>query len=785
MTRWWMKRRSLPAAVIVALLAVVGPLRGAPTQGAALDRSILTQAIPLYRPTALQKYISRKVADLISLSSFAKHPIDEAYSAQWFDEYFRQLDPSRMFFMASDIEDFRSYKPILGDLVRRRGNIDFAFEVYQRYLQRVQEWARFSVTRLEKPFDFTKEEVILMDRHDAPWCANRAELEDLWRRRAKNRLLVEILRDEKEAHDAASKTKEDDGKGNVVSDTPAETTEAKAAPAAKKESVKAKKEKADTFAEVKKTPVERAIDWHLRVLKRKLETEPMEIVEIFLSSLTRIYDPHSVYMAPDTQEDFDISMRLSLQGIGAVLTTKDSYVQVVEIVPGGPADRDGRLKADDRIIGVAQGENPGEPVNVIGMRLRKVVQLIRGPKGTTVDLTVLKAHAGKPVVIDIVRDKVELTAQEAQSEVIEVPLPDAAHTPGRIAVIDVPSFYCDFAAKRQGDPNYRSTTRDVRRLLTEAGLDTLSGVILDLRGNGGGALEEAIALAGLFIDKGPIVQVRDYRGRVHRRNDSDSGVFYGGPLIVLVDRFSASASEIVAAALQDYHRAVIVGEASTHGKGTVQTVYSLDQLLNRTNLFEGQRGGSLKFTIQKFYRVNGGSTQIKGVTPDIIFPSYTDHMKLGEARLPHVLPWDEIDALKVKCDVDVDPWIPELKRRSEQRRAASEAYKALVADIDRFGVRQARKTLTLNLQARRAHQAEEEAWGKKMQSLVRRRKRRDAEKNGKKKDDDEDAPDLVLEETVHIMADMVALSHGDLVATVETGDDDPRAAGKDPAKAHE
>jgi carboxyl-terminal processing protease len=744
------------AAVLCALLC-----------RAADDQDILTRPVRIQRPSALDRFVSRKVADVISLNHYAKHPVDADYSAQWFTEYFRQLDPSRMFFLASDVEDFRSYERVLGDLVLRNTNIDAAFEIYERYLQRVQEWAAYATNRLNQPVDLMGTETIQTDRREAPWAANRGELEELWRRQLINRLLMETLADE--AEDAS----------------PAPLTpHAELTPAPEADPNAAVEPRPATAATPKRPPVERVAESYRRFLKRKLETDTTEVVELFLNSLTRIYDPHSTYMAPDSEEDFDISMRLSLQGIGAVLTTKDSYVEVLEIVPGGPASRDGRLKPGDRIIAVAQGVEPTKVTDVVDMPLRKVVRMIRGDKGTEVLLTILVAGSSAPTVIGLVRDKVELKEDQARCETRQVPLPDdPEHKTARVAVLTLQSFYLDFEGRRDATENYASCTRDVRLLLEAFAKEPVDGLIVDLRGNGGGALDEAVQLAGFFFGQGPVVQVRDFRGTVKKREDTDASVLYGGPLVLLVDKFSASASEIVAAALQDHGRAVIVGESSTHGKGTVQTVYSLDRQLKQSDLFQGQHGGSVKFTIQKFYRVNGGSTQVKGVVPDLQFPSFTDHMELGEASLPHVLPWDCIEPMTASREVDVAPLLPELKARFEARLQADPEFADLRADIARFAERRKLKELPLSIEARRAFQKEEERWAKKMREPSRRRKAHAGA--GDPKANGEAPPDLVLDETVRVMADLIALQRGDIPAATAASTAQPAQPAAEAAVAPE
>ncbi len=738
------------------------------------------------RPGAAEQMIAKTVAEVIGRYHYLSLPLDDTLSKQLFEEYFDRLDHEHSVFLASDIEEFRSYQTILDDLLRKgklrfafgtpnrylnmemfrqrvkkelQGNIDFAFDVYARFQQRLQERTEYVQQRLEQPFDFDKDEVILLDRSKEPWCKTKAELDALWRRRLKNNLLVyemmslneEEAEKKEEATSPLAKPERAVGEGQEPTPVTAE---------------EAKKQKT---VSPPKTPKQRVIQFYERYLRRYQEKDPIDIAEIFLSVFTRIYDCHSAYMAPDTEEDFDISMKLSLQGIGAMLTTEDAFVKVVRIMPGGPAEADGRLKEADRIIAVAQEDE--EAVDVIDMSLHKVVRKIRGPKGTHVYLTVLeegKRLGSVPTVIDIVRGEVKLTEQEAKSEVRSISLPAATAgvkaQKAAVAVIALPSFYSDFGRKKEGAKDYKSSSRDLRRLIDDARKDGLSGMILDLRSNGGGSLDEAISLAGLFFAEGPVVQVRVKRGQVYKRNDPDKETVYDGPLVVLVDRLSASASEIVAAALQDYHRAVIVGEHSTHGKGTVQTVFHLNKKLKRSPIFAKQEAGSLKFTTAKFYRVTGGSTQVKGVTPDIILPSFTDHMELGEEHLPHVLPWDEIDMVKVACDVDVRPYLPTLSERSQRRLASNKDFQEYLQYIDKFAERRKRKTLSINRGKRTEKQKEDKAWTEKMKTFNLRKKRNKDPKVGEKKTEagakEAEPEDFMLVEALQIMGDLIVLQGG-------------------------
>ncbi|MCK5802032.1 MAG: carboxy terminal-processing peptidase, partial [Lentisphaeria bacterium] len=509
--------------------------------------------------------------------------------------------------------------------------------------------------------------------------------------------------------------------------------------------------------------IPRILKGYQRYLVRRAQVEPLEVAEIFLSSMTRLYDPHSVYMAPDTEADFDMSMSLQFSGIGARLSTKDSYSEIVSLIHGGPAEKDGRLKPGDQIVAVAQAGE--EPIDLTDMPLRKVVKHIRGKKGTTVFLTVKQSATGQLAVIDITRGVVKLEDQAAQSEIKSVPI--AAANPGvgantvatgagngRALVISLPSFYADFKRRRMGFKDYKSSTRDIRELIEKAVAEgQLDGVVLDLRWNGGGALDEAIGIAGLFFAEGPVVQVRDARGRVKKRYDPSADVAYGGPLVVLVDKSSASASEIVAAALQDYGRAVVIGDASTHGKGTVQSEIHLEDRLGRSREFrDGKRKpGAVKYTIAKFYRINGGSTQLKGVVPDLILPSYTDHMDLGEAKLPNALPWDEIQPANYKKEGDVSHLLPELKERMGSRLAKDEEVQQWMKSIRRYGERRKMKEVPLERKQRETLRREDEEWGRKMREAGVGGRR------GKKGAKESQARDFVLDEALHVIADINAL----------------------------
>ena len=686
----------------------------------------------LRRPPLAPHYTVRdldlnvRVVSMLCQFHYAPATIDAKRSSMWFNEYFRSLDYARMYFLDSDIEEFRSYETVLGDNANLKRRVDFALKVYERLLLRVQQWAVYSVAAVNAPHDFTVSESIKTDYKNLPWCETKEELEDLWRRRVKNALLAEELAAEEDAKKA--KLKEEKGE---------------------------EPEKKDIHI---LPPKERLIRTYARTYKRRLEVESIEVMEIFLSSLAKTFDPHSVYMAPETKENFDIDLSLSLQGIGATLSTKDSYVVVVSVVPGGPADRDGRLKEGDRIVAVAQ--DGAEPVDVIDMKLSRVVNQIRGKSGTKVHLTILEEGSNTPKLITIVRDKVELKDAEAQSDVKNIKLPDGRDA--RVLVIYLPSFYADFGARNSGNKEYKSSSRDVRKLLEDGvkggGID---GVVLDFRGNGGGSLDDAVTLAGLFFKDGPVVQVRDQQGRARHLTDRDKDVVYEGPLMVMVDHFSASASEIVTAALQDMGRALVVGDTTTHGKGTVQNAYDLDRAFARNRLSKDGGMGSLKLTIAKFYRINGQSTQVNGVTPDITFRSFADCMETREETLPYVLPWDEIEPTKYETFHEVAAVKDELRAKSQARVAAADDFKEYFNDIDFYKQLRDKKEVPLNKSERKAFQADEEKASKMIQKFQAQRKNSRKKSRlaaSQKKDEEEkieNAHDLILDESLRIMGDYI------------------------------
>ncbi|MBO4345341.1 MAG: carboxy terminal-processing peptidase [Victivallales bacterium] len=678
---------------------------------------MLATPIPDYKPHLGDMVVSNAVGDMLAKYHYDAHPISIAVSSKWFNEYLKNLDYQHIYFLQSDIDEFREFETTLWNQERHTANVVAAYKIYERLLQRVKERALFAIPELDKEQDFSVKEYVTIDRKDAQPPADKKEQLDLWRKLVKNEILAAMFETEEEAAEIASGKKKDEEPKTL----------------------------AERIAELKKN--------YARTYKRRAEREQIEVFGTFLSSLALTYDPHSIYNTPFNSEDFDIRMRLSLQGIGATLSIEGSYVIVTEVVTGGAADRDGRLKKDDRIVAVAQDGK--EPVDTVDMSLNKVVQMIRGPKGTKVHLTVMPKGSRKQEQITIVRDEIKLKDDEAKSEIKKLTLDDGSEA--NVLFMRLPSFYCDFAAKFAGDKDYKSTTKDMLALL-EAGKGSakLDGIVLDMRGNGGGSLEEVISLTGLFVDEAPAVQVRDARG-IKVRGDK-TPMRYSGPLILMVDRLSASATEIFAAAMQDQGRAIIVGDRRTHGKGTVQNSFDLRNMLGRINLPEVQKKefGSLNITIGKFYRINGGSTQIKGVEPDIVFESITDHMDLGEEKLDYVLPWDEIPPAKYEQYTEVKAVLPKLKAASEKRRAESEVFQLYHKNIENYGKVMKIKEIPLEMTERKEFkksQEEADKLVKEFRELLDDKK--SAKKDTKDGKDENKARDIVLEETFNIMKDYI------------------------------
>lgn len=601
-------------------------------------------------PEPRHEKIGQLVSEFIQKSHYRHADIDDDLSSKVLDRYIQALDNNRMYLLASDVESFEPYRYQIDDMVRSEP-LDPVFEIFGVYRTRVRERLNFALLQLETEPDFSIDETYVFDREDQPWLQTEAELDELWRKRVKNDAMNLRL---------------------------------------------AEKDWTETQEILHKR--------YSRFLKRMDQIKSDDVFETFMNAFAHTLDPHSSYLSPRNSEEYRIQMSLSYFGIGASLQIDDDYVMVISIIPGGPAAIDGKLQPKDRITGVAQGEQ-GDLIDVIGWRLDDVVQLIRGPADTVVRLQIMPAGAlpGAPEkIISLTRNQVKLEEQAAKSETIMVPREGRDWS---IGVIKVPSFYRDYRALSNGDKDYTSTTKDVRRLIRELEDEGIDGLIIDLRNNGGGHLTEATALSGLFIDNGPVVQLRNSSGRISRLDDPDPvpRVSYNGPLAVLVNRFSASASEIFAAAIQDYARGVIIGQ-QTFGKGTVQNLYSLDQYVRRPD----EAGlGQLTLTIGKYYRVTGESTQHRGVWPDIALPSAIDVELVGESVRETALPWDTIRTTKFQAGAPLDSTISSLMASHHSRSKDDPDYQYLMAGILDVEQIRAQTSVSLNIEERRAEREDE------------------------------------------------------------------------------
>lgn len=641
--------------------------------------------------------------------------------------YLRNLDPTKSFFTQQDVDQFFTGKANLSKQFVK-GDLTLAFQIFQLFRTRYAEYYAFVEDLLAKETAealLTTDGTIQMDRKDAAWEKDPAALKVYWRKKVINELLVQHLADramKKETEEIRKKIA--DGDKKAEKDLPVLPTT---------------------------TPEQRVLKRINQVRRLYAEMEQIEVAELFINAFAGVLDPHTSYMSPVTDEDFNIDMSLKLTGIGATLTIDEGYTKVVNIVPGSPAEKDGRLQEGDRIIAVAQGNK--EPEDIVDMPLSKVVRKIRGPVGTVVTLTVIHAKNGAygvPVTIQLTRAEVIVKDREAKSEIRKVKAADG--TERKLGVISLPSFYFDYDAMRSGKRDYKCASRDVEKLLIDLKKQGVDGIVMDLRSNGGGSLPDCAALTGLFVKEGPVVQVRS-KSSLDTCDDRDGGkVVYDGPLVVLVNRLSASASEIFAGAIRDYGRGIVVGDSKTHGKGTVQTVFSMNNMI-RYVIGKQMNAGSLKLTEAKFYRVNGESTQLKGVVPDVILPSFFDAMDMGEDKLDYPLPWDKIAPVDYKTENPglnvIDVFLPRLRKASETRIGASSEFQALLKDIERFEKISKAKTLSLNLETRWQKYLEEKKITEE-QSVLFKLDNDDDDKGKDKK-----SKDLYLKETLNILNDWI------------------------------
>ncbi|TWU18408.1 carboxy terminal-processing peptidase [Allorhodopirellula heiligendammensis] len=600
------------------------------------------QPVPakLPKPSPQDSVVSRLIAQLMPSEHVSGKDLDNTLSARALDLYIQTLDPLKLYFLQSDIDQFERYSTVVDDHVRA-GNLDLAYYIFERFTQRVDQRVAKIRELLKGDFDFNIDEQVIIDRDAAQYARDDAEATDRWRRQLKLSLLD--LKD---------------------SDEPVVGQEAR----------------------------DQLMRRYDRYANRWRSTSSDDILEMFLTSVTNSYDPHSTYMSPATLDDFNISMALNLDGIGASLGEKDGTTQVKAIIPGGAADLNGKLKPDDSIVSVGQGDD-GEMVDIIEMPLKDVVKLIRGKAGTTVRLGVRPGGTGNMEIVKIVRAHIELKDSAARGKVIEHEIPGQ---PGKLKIgyLNLPSFYMDMEGARRNDPEYRSSTRDVAKILEDFKKENVAGVVLDLSRNGGGSLTEAISLTGLFIDQGPVVQVKDANGSVQKYDDDHPGTVWDGPLVVLTSKLSASASEILAGAIKDYHRGIIVGDPQTHGKGTVQTLMDIGQ-----SLFRIRRAnyGALKVTLQQFYLPDGQSTQLDGVAADIVLPSVISKMPVAEGDLDYALAHDRINPAKHDlyrmAPADL---INSLRASSQQRIAQDEEFIELMRRIGLYVEQKDLKTISLN-----------------------------------------------------------------------------------------
>ncbi len=686
------------------------------------------------------KMITQLTMMLMNRQCYRSFPIDDNLSEKIFNKCFESLDPAKIFFSKEDIEEFIGFKYYLDNMLMK-GDAEFAILLHSKFLERLKEYKNYCFSEIEKGFDFTKDEKYIIDREDIERSKDLIALKKIWRKKLKNDILKLRLMEKIKEEDAKKEMKKKkEEKEKTIS---AENKEKQIA----QEKEEKKNEKIKKLWDTK-TPVEK--------LKKRMEDaiinfeskDDLKVLEVFLSVFTNIFDPHSVYMSPDEEEDFDINMGLSLIGIGAVLSTVDGYVKVNKIIVGGPADKAGDLKAEDRIIAVS--EEGEEPVSVIDMPISKVVRYIRGKKGAVVELTILDGDKGMsalPEIIKVKRDKVDLN-QQAASKSIEIIKSDKGTY--KIGIITLKSFYRDF--KSSDIKNRRSTTTDVKRILDEFEEENVQGVVMDLRNNGGGSLREAVDLTGLFIKSGPVVQVKDSNDRIDVLEDEDELTYYDIPLAVMVNKFSASATEIFAGAIQDYQRGVIIGDEHTHGKGTVQTVYPLDSLISK--MFRSDfKAGVVKFTTSMFYRITGSSTQLKGVTPDIIFPSYSDVMDLGEIQIKNALKWDKIKEASHDSYGKLTPILAKLNVNSKNRQIESPLFKKMLKGIELYKTIQDKKEISLNEEKRWNEYKKESKIIEEQMNLLKFEEESESEADKKKNK----KHDLYLKESLNIMIDFIKL----------------------------
>lgn len=670
------------------------------------------------QPDEQQSLVCKQVASLISNYNYKKVPLNDSVSAIIYDRYIKSLDENHSYFLASDIKDFEKYKTVLDDDIKA-GNLADAFYIFNVFQKRYIEHVKYSIEQISKNFDFNKTETFIYDRDKLPWIATQNDMDAIWTKRVKYDLLNLKL---------------------ASSDM-----------AKNKETLKKRYE-------------------NLLTQSNKLSNQ--DVFQYFMDAFTEAIDPHTNYFNPSNAANFNIEMSRQVEGIGASLLVENEYVTIKTIVPGGPADKSHQISVDDRIVAVAQGKT-GEFQNVVGWRVDNAIAIIRGTKGTTVRLEILPAGANassKPKVVEMVREKIILKDQSAKKEIRTY---NSNGKTVRIGVISIPAFYIDFNDYKAGNPNYKSTTHDVKAILDSLKKENVDGLVIDLRENGGGSLMEAIELTGLFIKTGPVVQVRDTKDQVEIDKDEDPDITYSGPMAVLVDRFSASASEIFSGAIQDYGRGLILG-TQTYGKGSVQSAIDLDRVIGSslrdkiagvvgggkktTSTGSQSTYGQLNLTIAKFYRISGNSTQHKGVTPDISFPSVIPLDKYGEDTEPSAMPFDIIAKTDYTKTGDFTGVLPQLKKLHDQRMTSSDSYKYLLEDIADFKKHDADDSVSLKESDLKKQRDDDEAKAFDRNNLRRVALGLPALKKGQTKPKNEDL-DFVKREAGQIMTDYISLDN--------------------------
>lgn len=674
-----------------------------------------TQGSGLLAPSLEQGHAAAMTAQLLTRFHYAPVALDDALSSRIFDRYLKALDPEKLFFLQADVDQFAFARDQLDDAIKAR-ELTTPFAMFNIYQRRSLERMAHARSLLDQTMDFSAHERYFFQRDKMPWAQSEDELKDLWRKRVKNDWLRLKLA----------------GKDDTAI----------------------------------RTTLRKRYDYALANMKRR---KSEDVFQLFMNAYATSIEPHTIYLGPKATQEFDIAMRLSLVGIGAVLQERDDMTVIRELVPGGPAALSGKLKVGDRIVGIAQATDTAM-TEVLGWRLDDVVQLLRGAQDTVVKISVLPADAnpdGGQQVVSLVRKKVTFEQQAAKKSILTI---QGAGGPRRIGVISLPTFYQDFAARQSGDTNFKSAARDVARLLRELHEEKVDGVLMDLRNNGGGALNEAVELANLFIGGGAVVQQRDARGKVRVESGSSARAVWEGPLGVLINRGSASASEIFAAAMQDYGRAVVVGETS-FGKGTVQAVVNLDAVAKS----ETPKLGEVKMTVAQFYRVDGGTTQLRGVKPDIAFPSAAD-ADSGESGFDNALPWGRIEATGFQVLGSLQDLLPLLQSRHEERVAKAPEFNFLKEDIAQHLLQRSQKSVSLNEAERRKERDVRADHLKSREALRRQLNGAEAGTSAERLLDDglqanerslnaeltvekaeKSAKDLFLDEAAHILADELDL----------------------------